>query len=77
MGSTQVDGTRLFSTVPSDKGNGHKLEHGKFHTNIRKNLSTLRGTEHWNRLPKDVESPSLEVSKTHLDSFIYNLGGLD
>ena len=29
---------------------------------------TLRVMEHWSRLPREVESPSLETFKTHLDA---------
>uniref|UniRef100_A0A8C9F9G4 EFHB C-terminal EF-hand domain-containing protein n=1 Tax=Pavo cristatus TaxID=9049 RepID=A0A8C9F9G4_PAVCR len=46
------------------------LEHRKFHVNMRKNVFTLSVAEHWNKL---VESPSLEILKTCLHTYLCSL----
>ncbi|KFV83764.1 hypothetical protein N308_01703, partial [Struthio camelus australis] len=54
--------------------NGQKLNHRRFCLNMRKNLFTVRVTEHWTRLPREaVGSPSLEILKTRLDVILGNV----
>ena len=62
--------------VDSDRtrGNGFKLEEGKFRLDIRKKFFTVRVVRHWNRWPSDaVDAPSLKAFKARLDGALSNL----
>ena len=75
-GGRQIYKARQFLVVCSNrtKSNGLKLEHRKFGTNIWKNFVMLKVTEHWNGLPREVvESPTMEIFKTHLDAYLCDL----
>ncbi|KFQ63783.1 hypothetical protein N334_11807, partial [Pelecanus crispus] len=53
--------------------NGHKLKHRRFPLNTRKHFFTVRLTERWHRLPREVvESPSSEIPKNCLDVVMGN-----
>jgi len=56
--------------VPSGRtrGNGHTLKDERFPLDIRKLFFSVRVTEHWHRLSKEVvESQSSEIFRSHLD----------
>jgi len=61
--------------VPSDRtrGSRHKPKHRKFCLNMWKDFFTLRVTEHWNRLPREVVESLLEIFKTRLDEVLCSL----
>jgi len=69
-------GKGLFIRACSDstRGNGFKLEKGRFRLDIRKKLFTVRVVRHWNRLPCEVvNAPSLEALRARLDGALSNL----
>jgi len=71
----QMDEAGLFSVVCGDRtrSSSLKLEHRKFCTNMQ-NFLMGRVVEHWHRLPgAAVESPSVEIFKTHLDTELCDL----
>ena len=74
-GRCKEDRARLFPVVPSarTRDNGNTQKHRRFCLNIRKHFFTVRVTKYRNRLPREVvESPSLEIFKSHLDMVLGN-----
>ncbi|KAK4812541.1 hypothetical protein QYF61_007598 [Mycteria americana] len=67
-GGCREVGVGLFS---QDERKWHQ---GRFRLDIRKFFFTERVIKHWNRLPRAVvESPSLEVFKSHLDEVLRDM----
>lgn len=62
--------------APSDRtrGSEHKLKYRKLHLNIRKSSFTVRVTDYWHRLPREVMgSPFMEILKTQLHAVMSSL----
>ena len=56
------------------RGNGFKLEEGRFRLDIRKEFFTVSVVRQWNRFPREfVNAPSLEAFKVRLDGALSNL----
>ncbi|TRZ18560.1 hypothetical protein HGM15179_008564 [Zosterops borbonicus] len=62
-------GVGLFLQAASDRTTGHslRLHQEKYRLDIRKKFFTERAIKYWNCLPREVESPSLDVFKKRLD----------
>jgi len=65
-----MDKDRLFIKVCCDRtrGNGFKLQEGRFRLAIRKKCFTVRVVRHWHRLPGEVvDVLSSETFKVRLN----------
>ncbi|XP_063212286.1 uncharacterized protein LOC134525382 [Chroicocephalus ridibundus] len=74
-GGYRKAGEGLFRMSGSGRtrGNGLKLELGRFRRGVRK-FFIVKVVRHWNRLPREVvEAPSLEGFKARLDGALSNL----
>jgi len=88
-GAYGQDGDKIFSRVCSNRirGNGLKLQEGRFRLDIRKKFFTMRVVKHWNTSRELIDDSSLETFKVSLDRALSNLislqmsllitGGLD
>lgn len=64
MGGNEDEGDRLFSVVPTvrAKGNGHKLNHMKFHLSTGKIFCNVRIIKRWKKVPREIEgSPFMAI----------------
>ena len=58
------------------RGNGFKLEEGRFRLGIRKKFFTVSVVRHWNRVPRElVDAHCLVPFKARLDGALNNLVG--
>ena len=75
-GAYRQEGNQLFERVDNSRtrGNGFKLEEGRFRLDIRKKFFTVKVVRHWNGLPSEaVDASSLEAFKAMLDGALSNL----
>ena len=75
-GAYRKAGEGLFIRADSNRtrGNGFKLEEGRFRIDIRKKIFTVKVVRHWNRLSsKVVNAPYLEAFKDRLGEASSNL----
>ena len=59
--------------MESREGNVFKLCQGRFRLDIRRNVFPVRAVRHWNRLPKVVESSSLEAFTNRVDEALSDM----
>lgn len=63
-----------FAITPlGTRGNGFKLKESRFRLHLRRTPFTMRVVEHWHKLPREVDTPSLEPFKARLDKVVSNL----
>lgn len=56
MGGNEDESSRSFSAelTVMTRGNGHRLQDGKFNLDTRKHLPCVKVTQHWNGLTRQI-----------------------
>jgi len=68
------EGPFIRACINRMRGNGVKLEEGRFRLDVRKKSFTMKVVRHWNRLAsKAVDTPSLDACTARLDGALSNL----
>jgi len=75
-GAYKKDGDKRFSRACCNRtrGNGFKLEHGRYRLAVRRKFFTMRVVKHWNRIPREVvNAPSMEIFRVRSGGALSNL----
>lgn len=68
MGVKRLGPVLLMVLIDRPRGNGHKLQRKKLHLSMKRSFFILGLVKHWNKLPREVKSPSLQSKPAWMPS---------
>lgn len=73
MATKRMEALLTRSRTEKTRGRVSNLHWETFHLDLGKKFFTVRAIIHWNNIPRDVGSQTLEVFKMQLDRMLGNL----